>query len=154
MVRNQFIDCDLEAHPLQIKTDSEKGSNDYLTLVAYNRNATGTPRFQYDGIGHIGIKFSDPIKYLLKWCSSMAFVYKNFTTPLLEEQHKVWTISKTSTNLNITCNGIGVLDFNFETALGGRCVSKWSQDVAKIVFWDRGSYDDDTASNEYKVFGK
>ena len=43
-----------------------------------------------------------------------------------------------------------MLDFNFSNGKDTKCVSHWSQAVAKIVFWVGGQGDDDNASDGYR----
>ena len=142
MARDQFIDYDLESYSLQIKTDSETGSGEMVDLCVYTKDAGSVNDWR--GIGYIYIKFSNPISYTAYPCTNG----QHLTTAPNEKQ-KIWTLTKTSTNLMIDCNGVKVFDLNFQSA---SCATAWSQDVAKIVFWSRGglSLTDDTASDGYR----
>ena len=140
MKRHQLIDYDLESYPLQIKTDSETGSGDMVDLCVYTKNAGSVN--DYGDLGYIYIKFSNPISYTAYPCTNVQHL-----TTAPNEKEKIWTLTKTSTNLMIDCNGVKVIDFNFRTA---GCATTWSQDVAKIVFWSNGGTFDDTASDEYR----
>jgi hypothetical protein len=97
----------------------------------------------YSDLGYLYIKFSDPASYWVKHCQD----WQDITT-LPSEQDKIWTITKTSANLIIDCNGVKVITINFKAA-NFECAPKWSQDVAKIAFWQGGS-STDTASDEYR----
>ena len=136
MTRHQFIDYDLEAYPLQIKTDSLTGSGDMVDLIVYTKDAGSLN----DWRGYIYIKFSDPISYRA-YCTN----WQHLTTAP-NEKEKIWTLTKTSTNLIIDCNGVKVIDLNFQIA---GCATTWSKDVAKIAFWGSGPTMD-TASDKYR----
>ena len=144
VVRHQFIAYDLEANPIQIKTDSVIGSGDYLTVVAYT--ADNNDIDDYIDLGFLNIIFSNPISYIVRYCS---YSKQSLTTPPVG-QDKVWTIAKTSTNLIIICNEVKVLDIEFESS-SPECAQKWSKYAAKIAFWDGGHSDDDTASDGYRT---
>ena len=147
--RHQFIPHGLEEYPIQIKTDSETGSEDIICLVVYNKKATSVD--QYDNMGWIAILFSNPIKYLVALCSAHEILpSKEFQNPPPVELNKIWTISKTSTHLVIQVNGVEVLNFEFATAPLLSCATQWGQDVTKIAFWSSDNSDDDTASDEYR----
>ena len=92
MLRQQFIDYDLEEHPIQIKTDSIVESGDYLSLVLYPIDQDIE---QYEI--YFDIKFSDTILYWVGKCTSE--LYQSFAAAMPLEQEKIWTITKTSTNL-------------------------------------------------------
>jgi len=73
--------------------------NDYITIMygsTVNSIKTLTPR-------------SDPIQYSLNKCTGKV----DFTTTPPSEKDKVWLITKTSTRLNIDCNGVTVLDYAY-----------------------------------------
>jgi hypothetical protein len=146
VVQNQFINYDLEANPLQIKTDSKTGSYERINLPMYKEDADNITDY-YD-LGYLYIQFSDPVRYWVKYCHTDWKDTKN----LPSEQNKIWTFTKTSNNLTIECNGVKVLDLDFKGA-NSACASKWSQDVAKITFW-QGGRTTDTASDEYRMAPK
>ena len=139
MVRLQFIDYDLESRPLQIQTDSVIGSEEYLTLVMYTEENDDI--YSFKDLGYFYISFGNPITITVPSCSSNS---KSFLTPLPLEPQKIWTVTKSSTNLIIHCNEVKVFEFRIG-ADGPECGSKWSKDVAKIVFWGI-----DTASDRYR----
>lgn len=143
MIKQEFIDYDLEAHPLQIKTDSKTGSGDHLTLMLFKKETGDISR--YNDLGYLGIRFRDPPGYWIKHC----YKYRNLP-PVSSEEKKIWTFTKTSTNLIIDCNGQRVMDIEFGS-VSQFCATRWSQDVAKIAFYKGGDADDDTASDEYRI---
>ena len=97
---------------------------------------------------YFDIEFSKTILYWVGKCTSNS--YQPFTTTP-SEQEKIWTITKTSTNLIVHCNGVEVLDFEFASSSRSECVEKWSTDVSKVAFWDDGGDERDTASDEYRM---
>jgi hypothetical protein len=146
--RQKFINYDLEAHPLQIKTDSKTGSGDFLTLILYNNDTHDVTN--YNDLGYFAIVFKDPFTYRIKHCTT-----EQTLTTVPQKQNKIWTITKTSNTLIIECNGVKVIDLHFQNAdQTGYCVKKWSQDVAKIAFWNGGDGDDDKASDKYRMAPK
>ena len=146
--RHKFIDWDLETQPIQIKTDSKTGSGDYMTLTFYTQDNDNVNDFE--SLGYIAVRFTDPLEYLVRSCTSG---YNQFPISPPTEPTKIWTISKSFTDLKIDCNGVRVLEINF-AGHGSTCNNKWSQDVAKIAFWEAGSYDDDAASDGYRSIPK
>ena len=118
--RGTKIDYDLEAHPLQIKTDSAAGSSEEVQVQLYTGDNT---------IGSIYLYFSE---YFIESCNTYVSGYPVATPPA--EQDKIWTISKTSTTLKIVCNGVEVLTYTFSESTQGNCPIKWSQDVTGIQF--------------------
>ena len=148
MTTGRFIEYDLETHPLQIRTDAGTGSGRYLTLVLYTADSSEVK--EYDGLGWIRVEFTDPIKYIMRYCSTDdEFETRRFPTPPPSAAHKIWTITKTSTTLSILCNEIQVLSLDFRRVKFDKCEPKWSQDVAKLAFW-RGTLHTDSASREFR----
>ncbi|KAL5249499.1 hypothetical protein ACHWQZ_G018378 [Mnemiopsis leidyi] len=150
--RHEFINYDLEGRPLQIKTDSETGSKDYLSLVLHKADATDVD--DYVEVGYIEIQFSTPLKYYVHHCYVKTIWYElvAFPTTPPAEKNKIWTFTKSSTDLAIDCNGVRVLDLNFEKHSRAECATKWSQDVAKIVFYSKpGEENNDNASDMYRM---
>ena len=130
------------------------GSGDYISLVLHRIDATNVE--DYEEVGYIAIQFSSPLKYYVHHCyDSQEWVLVRFPTPPPAEKNKIWTITKTFTNLVIDCNGVRVLNLNFKQHFRPKCASKWSQDVARIVFFNNGEGDeDDNASDMYRIIPK
>ena len=148
VVRHKFIDLDLETQPLQIKTDSETGNGDYMTVVFYTQDNDDV--YDYESLGYIAVWFAVPLEYTVSSCTSS---YRQFPVTPPTEPNKIWTISKSFTDLTIDCNGVKVVTINFDSDSRPMCKKKWSQDVAKFAFWGT-SYDKDTASDGYRIIPK
>ena len=145
MLRHQLIEYNLEAHPIQIRTFSHILSNNIINLVVYRKNASTVD--QLKEIGGIRIKFSHRLMYRVMHCSTR---WQQFRNRPPRDRNKIWTITKTSTNLKIACNSIEALDLKFQK-VSPSCASKWSQHVRKIVFWGEGLTPlKDTASVGYR----
>ena len=144
-MRHKFIDWDLETHPIQIKADSVAGSGDYMTVVFYTQDNNNV--YDHESSGYIAVWFTDPLAYKIGSCTSS---YYPFPVTPPTEPTKIWTISKSFTDISIDCNGARVLKISF-ASYGSTCYEKLSQDVAKIAFWDGETYDDDTASDGYRL---
>ena len=68
-----------------------------------------------------------------------------------EEVDNIWTIAKTDTALIITCNGVEVANFVFDSG-GSQCVSTMGGDIVeKIQLRGTGSALLDTASDLYRA---
>ena len=128
--RGVWMEYDLEAHPLQIKTDSLVGSEEDIDVELYT----------VDDV-FIGAIFLGLIDYSIGDCNRD----NNYSEAAPVEQEKIWTITKTDTMLKIDCNGVGVLALIFSDSEYTECAEQWSQDVKKIQF----SYVDE-ASDEYR----
>ena len=136
-----YIDHDLENSPLQIKTNSEVGSNEQVRLSFYTAQ-------QYLA-GGIYLYFSSFLKFKLFGCSNS---YTNFPTDLPSETDKVWTITLTRSSgkkrVVIHCNDKEVLNvvLSNTTCSDSRWSTYWSRDVEKIEF-----YISDKASDFYRT---
>ena len=147
VVRHKFIDWDLETQPLQIKTDSVAGSEDYMTLIFYTQDNNDI--YDFRSLGYISVKFTAPLAYAVRSCTSG---YNQFPISPPTEPSKIWTISKSFADLTIDCNGVRLLEINFASDSRSECENKWSQDVAKFSFW--GTTNEDTASDGYRIIPK
>ncbi|KAL5247466.1 hypothetical protein ACHWQZ_G019369 [Mnemiopsis leidyi] len=135
--RDVKINYDLENSPLQIRTDSEVGSNE--TVMLWFLNAQG-----YNA-GGVNLHFSSPPQYLLYTCSTS---WTKFPADLPSETDKVWKITLTRTSgvprVVIHCNNSEVVNV---TMSGSTCYSSsdwstlWSRNVDRIMFiwWDTAS---------------
>ena len=131
-----------------MKTESEAGDEDYLTIMFYA--AEHEDIYDYKSLGFVSIYFDDPIEYRVSKCQSG---YQEFDTQPPKESNKVWTFSKTGTDFTIACNGVELSVVNFESE---NCdgTDEWSQDVAKMWFWTADDSDDDTATDAYRKLGE
>ena len=138
--REVKINYDLENSPLQIRTDSEVGSNEEVRVKFYNAQGYNA--------GGLSLFFSSPPQYLLSRCSTY---HTNFPTYLPPETDKVWTLTFTRTSdiprLVIHCNDNEVLDVTMSntTCSYSDWRTVWSRDVEKIMFFY------DTSSEYYRA---
>ena len=139
------IDYDLESSPLQIKTDSEAGSEEKVSVWFYTAERIG-PNFA----GHVAINFTSNPQYRLWHCINS---WTNFPNTLPTETDKVWTITLSriaGDKLTIHCNDKEVLDIvlSSKTCNNGdwNNLNYWSRDVERIMFLSRH----DTASDYYR----
>ena len=142
MTRRVFIDWDLENLPVEIKTDSTMGSNDYVLLYFCHE-------LDYCLAGFF-IKFSSTPQYKFEYCS----FWNDFPTALPSATEKIWRITLDKSDgvrVKIHCNGELVLNLllsdetcEFRYLWSGY----WSLDVTNIYF---PSYD--TASEHYRPYG-
>ena len=135
------IDFDLDAHPIEIRTNSKSGG--YVWMLFY------TSQGEY--AGRIYFKLTPPPQYYIYWCKR----WTNFPTDLPTARVKVWRItvirSTDIIGLQILCNGEEVLN----TALSDSMCTKsrsswykyWSRDIEKIKFSV-----DDTISEYYRAY--
>ena len=138
------MDFDLENYPLQIKTDSEVGSDEELRVM-----------FHDDGqnlIGGIYLYLKSTPQYFFGYCSSSKVDIPN---DLPSETERLWTITFKRISDVVTlvahCNEVEV----FNVVISGTVCSKsywsayWSRKPAsKISFLS--STETDTASDYYK----
>ena len=121
------INFDLENSPLQIKTDSEVGSNEEVSVGFFSR---------YSYTGGVVLSFSSPPRYQLLKCTSLT----NFTTNLPSETDKVWTITKSKVSgeirVVIHCNDKEVLNVVMSDTMCSysRWSDYWGTDVDEIHF--------------------
>ena len=130
------IPWDLEGTPLQIKTDSTLGSDEYIVVMMYKKDSSY--------IGSVQVKFSSTVQYYIGSCSTDL---TDLPVQPPVEVDKIWTITKTETAIIITCNNVEVLNFLFANG-SDSCVPRWGGDVVeKIKF----SSSWDTASDFYRA---
>jgi hypothetical protein len=123
-----YIDHDLENTPLEIRTNSEVGSGDWV--IVYFLTAGEDPA------GGVQLRFSSTVKYRLGFCSSDLTPLS--TLPATRE--KVWriTLSRSPSEIRLTlhCNGVEVLN----TLISGTTCDEsdwseyWTRDVERIYF--------------------
>nr|AFK75462.1 putative secretory peptide-52 [Pleurobrachia bachei] len=120
--RKVYIPWDLEATPLQIKTDSTLGSGDRIVVWMYDKNSTY--------ISSVGVNFSSPMKYLIQYCTNS---YTDLPVQPPVEVDKIWTFTKTETAFIITCNDVEVVNYLFADSSNSGCFPKWGgSDVEQI----------------------
>ena len=138
VVREGPIMYDLENSPLQIKTDSEVGSDKEVKLLFSHGEG--------DNAGGLILSFSSPPQYYLNDCTESR---TDFPTALPSETEKMWTIilkRSSDIKLSISCNDKIVLGMELtDTTCTNSRITNWSRDVDMIEF--RSS---DTASDYYR----
>ena len=116
---------DLEATPLQIKTDTATGSKKWLAVMLQNE----------DGVQRsVRVFFSNPIQYLIGSCGALT----KFPVDLPTEQEKIWTITRTEKGVKYECNGLEVLDYDISgcplwTSAWKDGRSTWEGNIVAIV---------------------
>ena len=133
--RGVRIPRDLETTPLQIKTDSTLDSGDEINVPMRDKENTY--------ISSVLIKFSSPMQYRINTCNKG---YKDLPVQPPVEVEKTWTITKTGTSLNITCNNVEVLNYLFADSSDDRCVPKLGGNIVEKINFAHN----DTASDFYK----
>ena len=133
------VQWDLEAVPLEVRTNSVLGSGYKVQVTFYSAKG------QYAGA--VRLNFGSTLQYDLPACES----WTNFpVTPPDSRTDKVWRITLTRTagvRLVIHCNGVEVLNklLSDTTCSYSKWSKYWNKDVTKIEF---PFYD--TASNYYR----
>ena len=138
------MDFDLESNALEIKTDSELGSDNKSKVKFFSS--------QYDEsiVGGFNLYFSSTIKYRIRNCDNQGY-YTEFPARVPTVTSKTWriTLSETTANRQIVihCNNVEVLNVVLSDT---RCryttwKSDWSKTVARIYFSVH-----DTASRFYR----
>ena len=129
---------DLEAHPLQISTDSALGSDEQVMVYFY----TSEEAF----ITYIGLYFTSTPQYKIHYCSSQ---YTAFPTALPDEQDKVWTITEGDASFTVHCNDVEVVNFLYTDSVwsgsSALCEDQLGMDAEQIKFSSS-----DTASDAYR----
>ena len=132
--RYVMIDYDLENSPLQIRTNSEIGSNEVVRVFFYNAGA-------------VELSVRSPPQYWLGGCTS----YIDFPTALPSETDKVWTItlirSSGTPRVVIHCNNKEVLNVVLSDSTCSR--SDWRDYWSKDVEWIQ--FARDSASDYYRA---
>ena len=137
------IDFDLEKFPLEIKTDSELGSEEKVRIKLISNAA------EHKYAGGITFYFTSMLKYWLWEC--ILGDHPEFQTKVPTEVNKVWriTLSRTSGERRVVvhCNEVEVLNVVLSNSTCGKdgWTLPWSKDVVKIKFEH-----DDTASDLYR----
>ena len=139
--RTDNIDYDLENSLLQIRTNSEIGSDEQLRVGLYS--ASG------EHAGGVDLFFTSPPRYWLAFCTISRL---NFLTDLPSGNDKVWkvTLNRDSgvPHLVLHCNNKEVVN---KVISGEECAHPdwnkyWSKDVETIKFLPQ-----DTASDYYRA---
>ena len=103
----------LESNPLQVRTNSTKGSDDKIDIYF-----AGTRTWIY---------FKD-YSYFLSHCTSNTASRRPKLSNVPHGRDKIWTFTKSSTSLTISCNDIEVAKLVFEEVDKTKyrqCVNRW-----------------------------
>ena len=136
-----YPEIDLETTPLEIKTDSTIGSEDYVRVNFYTSGR--------DYVGYFQIRFSSTPQYYIYFCTSFS---TNFPVSLPTEVEKVWRITlnrNSGIRFLIHCNNVEVLNILMSsfTCSDSRWSTFWSKTVGRIRFHTTS----DTASDFYRA---
>ena len=124
---------------LELKTTINQA--EYPITVDFN--------FPYDGdMYYFNFKctsvYSSTWIYVIRNCMTDSWTPYQYLIGVPSDQIKVWQITRTQTSLLVVCDGVTVLDFNFETDYRdgySNCHSLWTRYSTSIVFrWDGGMY--------------
>ena len=131
---------DLKNDIMEIKTDSELGSEEQLRLRFYTSAGHGAAGFY--------VFFSSIPQYWILYCSSS---WTNFPSDLPVARDKIWRITLTKTfgiRLQIHCNNVEVLNILLSdtTCVRSDWSTYWNKDVGVVNFQLI-----DTASDCYKL---
>jgi hypothetical protein len=138
--RDTFIEADLEDEDLFIKTDSmQKGK---IAVFVYDR----TDDDQHLSALYINLK---DYSYHIGKCTQPGKWPKFTVSPATDDKDEIWKISESVNGLEISCNGVRVLEFYFANAYQQNCNSRWNLDSARIKFGP-----EDTASKSYVLIGR
>ena len=127
--RGVKIDYDLENSPLQIRINSQVGSNEQVTVPFFTAGE--------DQVGGVYLYFASPPQYYLGFCISS---WTNFPTALPSETDMIWTVTLTRTSgtvrLIIHCNNKELVNIvmSDNSCSESNWNEKWSHDVEKIRF--------------------
>ena len=126
---------------LQIQTQSTTNNDEFLS-VYFMGEEEAIEDFNHDDHNRIAprfidIKFSEPMKYHVGQCFVNLVTMKLFDNPPPSKTGKIWTITKSDTQLLIQCSGIQVLTMDFNSAPNGDCERKWPSIIRKIRFSDK-----------------
>eukprot|EP00116_Pleurobrachia_bachei_P013085 sb/3473347/ len=124
------IPFDLEATPLQIKTDFALGSDDLIDVHMYNKDGS------HIGLVQVYFSPSSIMKYYIGYCTNS---WTDLPVEPPVEVDKIWTITKTESALIIICNNVEVLNYLFADSSDSDCVPKMGGDVV-ISFYRKNSY--------------
>ena len=115
------IPWDLEATPLQIKTDSLLDS-DKIWVDMCNKDSSY--------ISNVAVKFSSQMYYSIHYCTSG---WINLPVQHLVEAGKVWTFTKTKTAIIITCGNVEVVNYLFADSSRSDCAVMLAGDVVEQI---------------------
>ena len=139
--RDIFIDADLENEDILITSDSRLESGQRIKFFVFDQTSDVN-------IAAFWIEYRDDYYYHVGKCSEPGKTFKFPISPTTEND-KIWRISESKGSLEISCNGLKVLQYEFKKGHQDQCTVQWSKDAARIKFPN-----DDTASKTYRISRK
>ena len=106
-----------------------------------------------NSIGKIMVLFTSPIQYLISHCS---IDWTDLPVQPTDEVEKTWTIRKTANTLNIECNGVEVLNYQFSESSESSdvdCELEWGTREVRAIKFSK-NYDDASVSYRAIPTGK
>ena len=142
VIRDQYIDADLENSDLLIKTDSTLEGNERIKILIFDKSSdVNIAAFWITFVG-------DNNSYHVGKCSESGSL-TSFSVAPPSEVNKIWKISKGSGLLEVFCNDQKMLDYKFDEGAQSGCATQWGQEAARIKF--PTGYEADTASDMYAL---
>ena len=129
---------------LQIKTDSELGTNGRVNIRLFSASTTTYKKDLTNFLG-IKIRFVDPIEYLVSPCMENREAF----TSLPDGREKTWGIQKWDDKILVFCNGELVLEYS--VPVDHECYDHFKQLLKWIVFMKENNGANDNASLAYKA---
>ena len=129
----------LDGESLTLRTDSTLTDTETETIVV---------RFQSNSLDQVN---SYSTFFFFKFSSSPYFrvvpggATRYDVDNLPSEDDKVWTLKKTTTFLEVTCNGVVIVKFQYSTLLDSDSKEKWSFESKNYLFGR------DTATDAYMI---
>ena len=139
MIKGVFIDLDFENEDLLITTDSTPGQQ--IRVYVFDRTSDVK-------ISAFWIEFAEPYSYHVGKCTENGKV-DQFQVSLPTDTEKIWKISEKLDSLEINCNGLQILNYEFASGYQNNCATQWGLDAARIQFATT-----DTASKSYRITRK
>ena len=142
--RNVTIPWDLEATPLQIKTNTALDTREEIVFGMYGKEISNRLTRVY-----VLLTATAKGKFKIGGCTGNNFIDLPVQPP--KEVDKIWTFTKTETSLSITCNDVEVVDYVFADSPKSNCVPHLGGDVEQIIFESFNADNYDTASDFYRA---
>ena len=83
--------------------------------------------------------------YIMSKCMKNNWAFALTMNGVPSDEMKVWKITRTSTSLIVVCNGVTVLNFNFQTDYTdgySSCYESWTQSTAIQFYYNGDMYGD------------
>ena len=142
VTKESFIDVDLENEDLLITTNSFKNDNDRIEFRIFDEtNAIHIAAFWI-------IYEDSTYKFHIGKCTKeQQHDFFKSNPPTASTEELTWKISEKPGRLEIYCNNVKSLNFEFVDGFqSNTCVAQWNLDAARIKFFDA-----DTASKSYAI---